>query len=66
MESYVEKNEAAIDLMPKFLSYEYVAQNINNIKHDFEFVQLTKEHIKELGMKTIFVFVCSMPRNAMK
>jgi len=48
MENYVEKNEAAIDLMPKFLSYEYVAQNINNIKHDFEFVQLTKEHIKEL------------------
>jgi len=48
MENHVEKNELAIDLMPKFLSYEYVAQNINNVKRDFEFVQLTKEHIREL------------------
>lgn len=48
MENHVEKNEPAMDLMPKFLSYEYVAQNINNVKHDFEFIQLTKEHIKEL------------------
>ena len=48
MENHVEKNEPAIDLMPKFLSYEYVAQNINNVKRDFEFVQLTKEHIREL------------------
>jgi hypothetical protein len=48
MENHVEKNELAMNLMPKFLSYEYVLQNIKNIKHDFEFVQLSKDHIKEL------------------
>jgi hypothetical protein len=48
MENHVEKNEVAMNLMPKFLSYEYVLQNIKNIKHDFEFVQLSKDHIKEL------------------
>ncbi len=36
------------NLMPKFLSYEYVAQNIENTNHEFEFVQLTKDQIKEL------------------
>jgi hypothetical protein len=48
MENQVEKNEVAMNLMPKFLSYEYVLQNIKNIKHDFEFVQLSKDQIKEL------------------
>ena len=48
MENHVEKNEVGINLMPKFLSYAYVLQNINNIKHDFEFVQLSKDQIKEL------------------
>jgi hypothetical protein len=48
MENHVEKNEVAMNLMPKFLSYEYVLQNIKNIKHDFEFVQLSKDQIKEL------------------
>jgi hypothetical protein len=48
MENHVEKNEVAMNLMPKFLSYEYVLQYIKNIKHDFEFVQLSKDHIKEL------------------
>ena len=46
MENHVEKNEVAMNLMPKFLSYEYVLQNIKNIKHDF--VQLSKDQIKEL------------------
>jgi hypothetical protein len=46
--THVEKNEVAMNLMPKFLSYEYVLQNIKNIKHDFEFVQLSKDQIKEL------------------
>jgi hypothetical protein len=50
MENHVEKNEVAMNLLPKFLSYEYVAENIKNNKHDFEFIQLTKDHIKELGV----------------
>ena len=48
MENHVEKNEVAMNLMPKFLSYEYVLQNIKNIKHDFDFVQLSKDQIEEL------------------
>jgi hypothetical protein len=48
MENHVEKNEVSMNLLPKFLSYKYVAENIKNIKLDFEFVQLTKDRIKEL------------------
>jgi len=48
MENYVEKNELPVNLLPKFLSYEHVAENRKNIKHDFEFVHLTKDHINEL------------------
>lgn len=50
MENHVVKNETAENLMPKFLSYEYVAQNINNINHDFDFIQLTKDQIRELAI----------------
>jgi hypothetical protein len=48
MENRLYKNEMVGNLMPKFLSYEYVAQNIENTNHEFEFVQLTKDQIKEL------------------
>jgi hypothetical protein len=48
MENRLYKNEMVGNLMPKFLSYEYVAQNIENTNHKFEFVQLTKDQIKEL------------------
>lgn len=50
MNNHVEKNVVELNLIPKFLSYEYVEQNIKNKKHDFEFVQLKKSQIKELEL----------------
>jgi hypothetical protein len=59
MENHIEKNEVVVNLMPKFLSYEYVLQNIKDIKHDFEFVRLTKDHIKELEVNVDKEFLSS-------
>lgn len=50
MENHADKNEVQVNLIPKFLSYEHVAQNIGKNKHDCEFVQLTKDQIKELAI----------------
>lgn len=50
MENHADKNEVEVNLIPKFLSYEHVAQNIGKNNHDCEFVQLTKDQIKELAI----------------
>jgi hypothetical protein len=50
MQNHIQTDELAMNLLPKFLSWEYVTRNIGNDNHEFEFIRLTKEQLKELEL----------------